>query len=138
MTVFGFDRGFSDYVDLKPQPLFRASDASMRLAMYQVMRKVFLTVEGKVRRGKLRITDFYQPAETVTDEALTWLDSGARPKDSPFYLFLHYMDTHDPFMDYHNPGVGYARARMEHPDPNKFLDKMRNAYVSSAGSMKTL
>jgi arylsulfatase A-like enzyme len=26
--------------------------------------------------------------------------------------------------------VGYARARMENPDPNKFLDKMRNAYVS--------
>ncbi len=140
MTVFGFDRGFSDYVDLKPEPLFRASDASMRLAMYQVMRKVFLTVEGKVRRGKLRITDFYQPAETVTDEALRWLDSGptspsassrqARPKDTPFYLFLHYMDTHDPFVDYKNPGVGYARARMEHPDPDKFLDKMRNAYVS--------
>ncbi len=137
MTVFGFDRGFSDYTDLKPEPLFGASDASMRLALYQVMRKVFLTAEGKVRRGRLRITDFYQPAETVTDEALRWVDSGARPKDAPFYLFLHYMDTHDPFMDYNNPGVGYARARMEHPDPDKYLDKMRNAYVSDIEHLDT-
>ena len=137
MTVFGFDRGFADYVDLKPDPLFRASAASMRLAMYQVMRKVFLVAEGKVRRGKLRITDFYQPAEAVTDEALRWMDGDRRPKNAPFYLYLHYMDTHDPFMDYNNPGVGYARARMEHPDPAKFLDKMRNAYISDIEHLDT-
>ncbi len=137
MSVFGFDRGFSDYVDLKPDPLFGASAASMRLAMYQVMRKAFLVAEGKVRRGKLRITDFYQPAEAVTDEALRWMDGAGRPKNTPFYLYLHYMDTHDPFVDYHNPGVGYARARMENPDPAKYLDKMRNAYISDIEHLDT-
>ncbi|HQN00353.1 MAG TPA: sulfatase-like hydrolase/transferase, partial [Candidatus Hydrogenedentes bacterium] len=29
-----------------------------------------------------------------------------------------------------NPGVGYARARMENPDPERWLEPMRNAYIS--------
>lgn len=129
MSVFGFDRGFSDYVNLKPDPLFHASAASMRLALYQVMRKVFLVAEGKLRGGKLRITDFYQPAEVVTDTALAWLDSPERPKAPPFYLYLHYMDTHDPYMDYGNPGVGYARARMERPETVKYKAKKGVPYI---------
>ena len=76
------------------------------------------------------MTDFYQPADVVTREALTWLDSNERPKDAPFMLFLHYMDTHDPFMDHARPGVGYARVRLENPDPAKFLEPMRSAYDS--------
>jgi len=129
MAVFGFDRGFSDYVEMKPSALLGAPQSAVSLSLYQVLRKVFLTVEGKVRRGRLRVTDFYQPAEAVTDTALDWVD-GRRPQDRPFYLYLHYMDTHDPFMDHSRPGVGYARARMESPDPDKFLEPMKRAYIS--------
>lgn len=128
-ALFGFDRGFTDYVDLKPDPLFSAPPSAMHLSLYGLMRKVFLTVEGKVRGGRLRVTDFYQPADVITDTALDWLDS--RDEDAPsFYLYLHYMDTHDPFMDHSDPGKGYARARMEHPDPEKYLEPMRQAYIS--------
>jgi len=128
--TFGMDRGFTDYVDLKPNPLFYATASSENLSLYGLMRKVFMVVEGKVRGGKLRVTDFYQPAETVSATALEWLDSGDVPDNNPFYLYLHYMETHDPFMDHGNPGVGYARARMENPDPERWLEPMRNAYIS--------
>lgn len=129
-ATFGMNRGFADYVDLKPDLLFMAPGSASNLSMYGVLRKVFMVVEGKVRRGRLRVTDFYQPAEKVTATALDWLDSGAVPQDTPFYLYLHYMETHDPFMDHARPGVGYARARMEHPDPEHYLEPMRKAYIS--------
>ncbi len=128
--VFGMHRGFTDYVDLKPDPLFLAPASAMHLSLYGAMRKAAMVVEGRLRGGKLRVTDFYQPAESVTATALHWLDSGERPAAAPFYLYLHYMDTHDPFMDHDSPGVGYARARMENPDPEKWLEPMRRAYVS--------
>lgn len=130
LSVFGFDRGFADYVDLKPSALYGASAAATRLAVYQVLRKATMVAEGKLRGGRMRITDFYQPAESVTRAALDWLDGGARPKDAPFYLYLHYMDPHDPFMDHSRPGVGYARARMSNPEPERFLEPMRKAYES--------
>jgi len=129
-ALFGFDRGFSQFTDLKPDPLFGAPQSAMHLSLYGLMRKVFLTAEGKLRGGRLRITDFYQPAEVVTDTALDWIDSRKEEGDRPFYLYLHYMDTHDPFMDHADPGKGYARARMEHPDPDRYLEPMRQAYLS--------
>ena len=128
--VFGMHRGFTGYEDLKPSPLFGAPASAMSLSLYGVMRKVFMVAEGRLRGGKLRVTDFYQPAETITDTFLDWLDSGAVPEGAPFYAYVHYMDTHDPFMDHTQPGVGYARARMENPDPDQWLDRMRNAYVT--------
>ncbi|MBW7862792.1 MAG: sulfatase-like hydrolase/transferase [Candidatus Hydrogenedens sp.] len=135
MALFGFNRGFSDYVDLKPDILLGAPASGAHLSLYQVMRRVYLAVEGKLRGGKLRIANFYQPAESVTRTALNWLDGPKRPKDRPFYLYVHYMDTHDPFMDHARPGVGYARARMERPDPDKFLEPMKRAYASEVEYM---
>lgn len=129
-STFGMDRGFTDYVDLKPDPLFRAPASAMNLSLYGLLRKVFLVAEGKLRGGRLRVTDFYQPADRVSATALDWLDSGTVPSGTPFYLYLHYMETHDPFMDHSQPGVGYARARMEHPDPDRWLEPMRKAYLS--------
>lgn len=129
-AIFGMDKGFSGYVDLKPDLLFKAPGSASNLSLYGVLRKVFMVAEGKLRGGRLRVTDFYQPADSVTATALNWIDSGIVPKDTPFYLYLHYMETHDPFMDHDQPGLGYARARMEHPDPEKFLEPMRKAYIS--------
>jgi len=128
--VFGMHRGFSDYVELKPERLFAAPESAVHLSMYGLLRKAFMTIEGRLRGGKLRVTDYYQPAESVTDTALSWLDSEDAMRNMPFYMYLHYMDTHDPFMDHNDPGVGYARARMENPDPARYKEKMRNAYIS--------
>ncbi len=128
--VFGMHRGFTDYVDLKPSLLFAAPDSAVHLSMYNVLRKVFMVLEGRLRGGRLRITDYYQPAETITDITLDWLDSEEAKNDAPFYLYIHYMDTHDPFMEHDNPGIGYARARKENPDPERHKAPMRDAYAS--------
>ena len=128
-SAFGFAQGFTDYVDLKPRLYFGAEYSASRLALYEVLRHGWHSIVSRVTK-KINVTDFYQPAEVVTREALKWVDSEERPKDAPFMLFLHYMDTHDPFMDHNHPGTGYARVRLGNPDPAKYLDPMRNAYDS--------
>lgn len=127
-ALFHFDQGFVSYVDLKPNLYFAASPSASKLSLYEVLRRVRQKLNEKVLGGRLVVTDFYQPAEEVTRVALEWLDQGPRLSEAPFFLFLHYMDAHDPFMDWRQPGVGYARVRMEHPDPKTFLEPMTEAY----------
>jgi len=40
-------------------------------------------------------TKSYESAETVTECAISWL---SRNKDFPFFLWLHYMDLHEPYL----------------------------------------
>ena len=131
--IFQFDQGFVDYTDLKPAPVFGAPLSATKLSLYEVLRKGKQRLSAKLAFlpgiGAMQVTDFYQPAKTVTEEAVQWLDSTGMTLEQPFYLYLHYMDTHDPFMDHARPGVGYARARMENP-PASMAEEMRVAYVS--------
>ena len=132
-ALFNFDQGFVDYTDLKPRLQFFAAPSAAKLSMYEVLRKGRQRIASKFAFlpgvGGMEVWDFYQPAEAITDTALAWADTKA-PKETPFYLYLHYMDPHDPFMDHSKSGVGYARARMENPDPEKYLAPMRAAYNS--------
>ena len=124
-AAYSFHQGFSDYVDLKPSLHFGAPDSASSSVAYQVLRRV----REKFPWHKAEVTDAYQPAEVVTEVGLEWLAGDGAPKDRPFFLFLHYMDPHDPYMDHKNPGVAYARVGIEHPDPDTFLGPMRDAYV---------
>ncbi|MBI4557439.1 MAG: sulfatase-like hydrolase/transferase [Candidatus Hydrogenedentes bacterium] len=121
--TFNFQQGFVDYTDLEPNRYFGATPSSAKMILYEVLRRV----RGKIFK-RMVVTDFYQPAESVSEVALGWLDKRGTAPNSPFFLFLHYMDPHDPYMDRTEPGIGYARRDMENPDPGKFLDKMRVAY----------
>lgn len=133
--IFGFQQGFVEYNYLEPSLYFKASASSAKLTLYEILRRVRqigTALGGKIYKplGRMVITDFYQPAQTVTDHALGWVDKRATgaAKDAPFFLYLHYMDPHDPFLDPAAPGGGYARVRMEHPD-EKLRDPMKHAYV---------
>ncbi len=128
-SPFHFNQGFNDYVDLKPRLYFLAGASASKLALYEVLRHAWHAAASKVTK-RMDVRDFYQPAEDVTAEGLAWLEGTSRPQNAPFFLFLHYMDPHDPFMDHAHPGVGYARVRMENPDPNKYLEPMKRAYNS--------
>lgn len=122
-SLFNFDQGFVDYVDLKPSLYFGATDSASKLTIYEILRRVY----GRFSNS-LVITDFYQPGETITAEGLAWIDSGAVPGEAPFLLFLHYMDPHDPYMDADTKGLGYARRDMPNPDED-MEDAFTKAYV---------
>ena len=126
-STFNYNQGFADYVDLEPDRFFGATSSASRLTLYEVLRKVRNMVKSKLPGGGLRVEEFYQPAERVTDTALSWLDEG-RPDNAPFYLFVHYMDPHDPYRDPDKPGRIYARNAMGDPSPEEYLETFKRSY----------
>jgi arylsulfatase A-like enzyme len=116
---FGFDQGYDEYHYLAPDYLFGAGESSSKLILYQIARRVFF----RVKPG-LRVGDFYQSAETVNDVAIDFLE---RRKDERFFLFLHYMDPHDPYFEHPWNGRGIDRATNQHPDPS-MAEEMHQLY----------
>ena len=109
-AVFGFDQGFADYVYLEPDYLFAANEAASQTALYQVARRVWAMAGGT----QIYPQRFYQEASVVNRHALDWLQAN---KGTRFFLFLHYMDPHDPYFEHPYNGHGYARASDQDPDP---------------------
>ncbi len=114
---FGFDQGYDEYHYLGPDYLAGASESSSKLILYQIARTVWF----KVKPG-LRFGDFYQDAAVVNEVALDFLD---RHRDSRFFLFLHYMDPHDPYFVHPYDGRGIARVSNQHPDPEQAAEMQR-------------
>jgi arylsulfatase A-like enzyme len=107
-ATFNFDQGFSEFEYLAPAYLFFASERSSQLAIYNLIRLVY---QRFLNRQTL-VEHFYQPAPVVNQRAITWL---AGHKQERFFLFLHYMEPHDPYMVHPMNGVGYARVAQPNP-----------------------
>jgi arylsulfatase A-like enzyme len=116
---FGFDQGYGEYHYLGPDYLAGARESSSKLILYQIARSVWF----KLRPG-LRVGDFYQDAATVNAVAFDFLE---RHRASRFFLFLHYMDPHDPYFEHPYDGRAIARVSNQHPDP-KLADEMKRLY----------
>ncbi len=118
--AFGFAQGFDEYHYLGPDYLFGAVESSSKLVLYQIFRRVyFMFVPG------LRFGDFYQDSEVVNRHAFDWLDRHAA---SRFFLFLHFMDPHDPYFEHPYNGVGIARAASQEPSA-ELAKPMHDLYV---------
>jgi arylsulfatase A-like enzyme len=109
--AFGFDQGFADYVYLEPDYFFSGNEAASQTALYQVLRRAWAMVSG----DRIDVGNFYQEAPVITGRALDWLQAN---KGTRFFLFLHYMDPHDPYFRHPYDGTGYARASDQNPDPS--------------------
>ena len=109
---FGFAQGYDDYYYLGPDYLFGAKESSSKLIIYQLGRQIALGLFGG---DQVRFNDFYQDSKVVNDVAFDWLEER---KDDRFFLFLHYMDPHDPYFEHPYNGEGIARVSMPEPDPD--------------------
>jgi arylsulfatase A-like enzyme len=127
--TYNYGQGFVEYEYLRPDYLFGAGQSAEKMVLYKSLRQVYQKLAGRLLGDRIEVSDFYQPAEVVTERGLEWLDSQERPEDVPFLLFLHYMDPHDPYMDHENPGVGYARVRLGTDlDPEKYRELFQRVY----------
>ena len=106
---FGFDQGYDEYHYLAPDYLAFAKESSSKLILYQIGRNVWF----KLRPG-LRVGDFYQDAATVNGVAFDFLE---RHRSARFFLFLHYMEPHDPYFEHPYNGVAIARVANPNPSP---------------------
>jgi arylsulfatase A-like enzyme/uncharacterized membrane protein YbhN (UPF0104 family) len=116
---FGFDQGYDEYLYLAPDYLAGARESSSKLILYQIGRRVWF----RVKPG-LRVGDFYQPATVVNAAAFDFLE---RHRSARFFLFLHYMDPHDPYFEHPWNGRGIDRATNQEPDPAQ-AEAMRALY----------
>ncbi|MEE9607975.1 MAG: sulfatase-like hydrolase/transferase [Myxococcota bacterium] len=117
---FGFDQGYDEYHYLAPDYLAGAKESSSKLILYSIARAVWFK-----RKGGLRVGDFYQDSATVNGVAFDFLE---RHRDARFFLFLHYMDPHDPYFVHPYDGQAIARVSNQHPDA-ALAAEMRRLYV---------
>ncbi len=79
----GFQQGF-DYYFAKP----RETDLPFRILAASLLEKVMLD-------SRVNTIMFYERAERVNAEALRWIRERS---EEPFFLFINYMDAHDPYV----------------------------------------
>ena len=122
--IFNFQQGFGEYDYLEPDFYFWATDSATRLAIYKGLR------EARERIGANRIYfyNYYQDAQIVENTLEKWLD---RKPPQPFFLFIHYMDPHDPYFEIPYDGRGNARANNQWP-PASLRDEMHRRYLQDA------
>jgi len=118
---FGFAQGYDDYYYLGPDYLFGAAESSSKLIVYQLGRQLAL---GPFGGDEIRFNDFYQDSSVVNEVAFDWIDAH---KDERFFLFLHYMDTHDPYFEHPYNGKGIARVSMPEPEL-EMAEQLRELY----------
>ncbi len=118
---FGFAQGYDDYYYLAPDYIAGAAESSSKLIIYQLVRQAWLGLFGG---DDVRFNDFYQDSQVVNEVAFEWLDDRA---DERFFLFLHYMDPHDPYFEHPYNGKGIARVSMPDPDP-EIAGELRELY----------
>lgn len=115
---YGFDRGFQEFRYLAPARYLGAPARANRLAAYNVYR---LVRERFWRTGR-EVRHFYRSAQTVNALAFDMLD---RMGDGRFFLWLHYMEPHDPYFSIE----GRSFARVSDPRPaHESAAAMHDAY----------
>ncbi|MGC9052661.1 MAG: sulfatase, partial [Candidatus Hydrogenedens sp.] len=130
-SLFGFNKGFIEYTELQPKRVFFAGDSSARLTIYEILRRVYGKISSiilKILNKPPDVREYYQPAEIVTSEALQWIDNRSF-KEHPFYLVLHYMDTHDPYF-HPEKKTFYPRALLGNTPKSHLTPLMRDAYIA--------
>jgi arylsulfatase A-like enzyme len=109
---YNFQQGFDSYAYFEPDFVLGADDTAAKLLLVQALRQQIERVRsfgGRVEPGVA-----YQDAETVNRGVTAWLDNDRRQND-PFFLFVAYMDPHDPYYRHPYDGTGYSRAAHQAP-----------------------
>jgi arylsulfatase A-like enzyme len=119
--AFNFQQGFDEYRYLAPSFFFMADEPAAQLALYSGLR----LIRERFLSRWVDVHHYYQPAEVVTGEVTAWLARGGEPQ--PFFLFIHYMDAHDPYMVHPFNGEGYARVANPNPPP-AVVERYRQLY----------
>ncbi|MCP4197549.1 MAG: sulfatase-like hydrolase/transferase [Proteobacteria bacterium] len=123
---FNVDQGFDDYKYLTPNLPLGATDIQSKLIFVEVLKKI----QAKLRGRKEVPDDYYVIGEIVTEKALHRLDK--RDPSRPFFMFLSYMDVHDPYFRHPFDGYGISHRANPNPDPS-MIPEMKKLY---AGEVK--
>ena len=118
--VFNFQQGFDEFHYIEPSFYFWATDSATKLAIYKGLR----VARERLLSNRIYFEHFYQDAAVVDEHLKTWL--AERPPE-PFFLFVHYMDPHDPYFEIPYNGRGVARVLTPSPAPERVAE-LRDLY----------
>jgi arylsulfatase A-like enzyme len=120
---FNFGQGFDEYVYLEPAYFLGAGEVSSKYILYEILRKL----HSKLVPNAVRPNAQYRDGSHVTAEALRWVEdwAGSASEEDRFFLFVQYMDPHDPY--FAHPDDGDAPSRKAVPYPS---DSMRERFWS--------
>lgn len=114
---YGFSQGFDQYRYLAPARYLGAPERANRLAAYNVYRLIREKIVTAGREARF----FYRDGRTVNALGLEMLDAIGNDE---FFLYLHYMEPHDP---YFGSEGNFARVSQANPPPS-VRDAMLAAY----------
>lgn len=120
---FNFGQGFAEYHYLSPAPLFGADEAAEQLMLYDGLR----VARARYLSRSVDVRNYYHPAEDVTAAVRGWVESSRAGADQPFFMLVHYMDPHEPYVVHPFNGEGYARVAVPNP-PGELADAYRKLY----------
>lgn len=118
--AFGFHRGFDSFEYLPAARYLNAPPNANRLAAYNVYRLLRERLFKRARQSQY----FYRSGSWVNAAALRLIDQ--HPTGS-FFLWLHYMEAHDPYFD-EDGSTSWARVSDPHPQGSD-APGMQRAYL---------
>jgi arylsulfatase A-like enzyme len=107
--AFGFSRGFGDYRYLRPDFALGGRGRALGLGSYRIATVAW----QRVMQGRREHRFFKRNAAEVNREVLDWLDGASGPR--PFFLFVNYVDPHDPY--FRHPYDGRALGAVDGKSP---------------------
>ncbi len=119
--IFNVAQGFGEFDYLEPSFYFGATDSAAKLVVYKTLR----TLRERFFANRVYFEHFYQDGDVVNDRVRQWL---AEKPPEPFFLFLHFMDPHDPYFEIPYNGRGVARVTNPSPDAER-VDELRTLYL---------
>ncbi len=119
--IFNLSQGFREFKYLEPSFYFGATDSAAKLVIYKTLR----TLRERFFADRVYYEHFYQDAAVVNDYIRNFVASNP---PEPFFLFVHYMDPHDPYFEVPYNGRGVARVTNPSPDPSRIAE-LRSLYL---------
>jgi arylsulfatase A-like enzyme len=108
---YNYSRGFDYFYDSKSDPsLLAKARAFAKLKLDQdglIYRTLQWLYDNTEEKAGIDIGQTYKDAETITDEAINWIESTT----DPFFVWVHYMDVHHPYL----PHAGVSAEMGLHP-----------------------
>jgi len=108
--VFGLGRGFDTYAYHGPRPFLGAPGSASRLLLVELYRLLRL----RFMPGRHEVWRYYAPGEVVSETAMGYIEKLAG-NGNPFFAYIHFMETHDPYFAHPYDGRAVARVENAHP-----------------------
>jgi len=93
---FGYDRGFDVFADSETDPSLAAK--ARRYVVNNVdgyLHNLLSWIHTKTEEHTgIDVGSYYENAKSLTDRAVSWVKSA----DEPWFLWIHYMDPHHPYV----------------------------------------